>query len=337
MSKDRITIGIIGAGRIGRMHAENIIHYSNVKLKTISDVYTDYVKDWATEIGIDKVVSNYEDVINDGEIDAVFVCSPTSTHAEIVKAAAKSGKHVFCEKPISFSIEETTEVLRVVEENKVRLQVGFNRRFDRNFSKIQKSVKQGLIGDPHIIKITSRDPEPPPVEYIENSGGLFFDMAIHDFDMARYLANSEVVEVFASGANLIEPYIRTSGDIDTAITTLKFANGALGVIDNSRQAVYGYDQRVEVFGEKGKLICENDRPTSVELSTNQTVYKDKLKNFFMERYADAYHLETRSFIKAILENTPLVCDGNDGFQAELIARAAKQSFEEGIPVKLNRK
>jgi len=332
---NKTTIGIIGAGRIGKMHAENIVKYPNVKVKIISDIFTDNVQDWASDLGIEKVVNEYEEIIYDKEIDAIFVCSPTNTHAEIIIRAAKEGKHIFCEKPISFSLEETKEVLDVVQENNVKLQVGFNRRFDRNFSKIHNSVKNGVIGAPHIIKITSRDPEPPPASYIPNSGGLFFDMTIHDFDMARYIANSEVVEVSAYGANLVDSYIEEAGDIDTAITTLKFANDALGVIDNSRQAVYGYDQRVEVFGESGNLTCENDRPTTVELSNEKGIHKDKLKNFFLERYEDAYLLETKSFIKAIQEDLPLICDGNDGLQAELIAKAAKQSYVEGKPVKIN--
>lgn len=193
--RDIVSLGIIGAGRIGKMHAENIANYANVKLKSISDIYIDHIKDWASELGVEKVLTDYRDVINDEEIDAIFVCSSTSTHAEIIIAAAKKGKHIFCEKPISFSLTETQEILQVVKKYNVKLQVGFNRRFDRNFSKIQKSVENGLIGAPHIVKITSRDPAPPPAEYVANSGGLFFDMAIHDYDMARYLANSEVVEI----------------------------------------------------------------------------------------------------------------------------------------------
>lgn len=332
---NKTTIGIIGAGRIGKMHAENITNYSHVRLKAISDINTENIENWAKDLNIDNVVNDYNLIINDKEIDAIFVCSPTNTHAEIIIAAASKGKHVFCEKPISFSLEETREILSVVEKNKIKFQVGFNRRFDRNFLKIHDLVKKGQIGSPHVIKITSRDPAPPPRAYLEVSGGLFFDMSIHDFDMARYLANSEVEEVYATGANLIEDYIKEIGDIDTAIITLKFANGALGVIDNSRQAVYGYDQRVEVFGERGNLTCENDQPTTVELSNEKGIHKDKLKNFFLERYEDAYHFETKSFIKAIREDLPLICDGNDGLQAELIAKAAKQSYIEGVPVKIN--
>lgn len=328
------TIGIIGAGRIGRLHAENMIHFSNVRIKAISDIFIENVKEWANEIGIEQVVTNYEEIINDEEIDAVFVCSPTNTHSEIIIAAAKKGKHIFCEKPISFSIDETKEVLQEVEKAGVKFQVGFNRRFDRNFLRIHKSVKNGVIGNPHIIKISSRDPEPPPVDYIKGSGGLFFDMSIHDFDMARYVANSEVIEVFAKGANLVDPAIGEAGDIDTAITTLTFANGAIGVIDNSRKAVYGYDQRVEVFGEKGNLTCENDRPTTVELSTSDGTHKDPLKYFFLERYKDAYITETKAFFDSIINDSPLLCDGNDGLQAELIAKAARQSYVEKRPISI---
>ncbi|GKV65852.1 MULTISPECIES: inositol 2-dehydrogenase [unclassified Sporosarcina] len=328
------TLGIIGAGRIGRLHAENIITNPNIKLKSISDIFLDSMKDWAEELGIEQIVADYKDIIEDEEIDAVFVCSPTSTHAGIIKEAASKGKHIFCEKPISFSTEETKEVLEAVESAGVKFQVGFNRRFDRNFSRIHSIVKEGGIGSPQMIKITSRDPAPPPAEYILKSGGLFFDMAIHDFDMARYLACSEVVEVFATGANLVEPYIKEAGDIDTAIITLKFENGALGVIDNSRKAVYGYDQRVEVFGSEGNLTCDNDRNSSVELSTENGSLKDPLKHFFLERYEEAYHKETIAFIDSIQNDLPLVCSGFDGLQAEIIAKASKTSYEQGRPVKI---
>lgn len=332
---NKATLGIIGAGRIGRLHAENIINFPNVNLKAISDIYIDHAKEWAKGLGIKHLYESYENIINDNEIDAILVCSPTNTHAEIMIEAAKKGKHIFCEKPISFSIEETEQVLDVVEENGVKLQVGFNRRFDRNFSKIHQSVKNGIVGEPHIVKITSRDPEPPPIDYIKGSGGLFFDMAIHDFDMARYIAQSEVTEVYAVGKNLIDRKIGTEGnDIDTAITTLTFENGAICVIDNSRQAVYGYDQRVEVLGSKGQLTCDNDRPTSVEISTEDGTKLDPLKHFFLERYKDAYIVELQSFVNAIINDEKLQCDGNDGLQAELIARAAKRSFEKKRSVKL---
>lgn len=332
---EKLIIGIIGAGRIGRLHAENIVHMPQVRIKTISDIFIDNVKQWASEIGIENVVSDYMDILNDKEIDTIFVCSPTDTHVPIIKVAAQNGKHIFCEKPISFNIHETEKVLEVVKKAGVKFQVGFNRRFDRNFLKIHETVKNGVIGEPHIVKITSRDPEPPPINYVKSSGGLFMDMAIHDFDMARYVTGSEVVEVFAQGANLIDPAIGDAGDIDTAITTLKFANGAIGVIDNSRKAVYGYDQRVEVFGAKGSVTVENDRPTSAEISTEEGVFKDKLKHFFLERYKDAYIAETHEFVNSILNDKPIVCTGYDGLQAELIAKAAQESLLTGKPVKTN--
>ncbi|GIN91715.1 inositol 2-dehydrogenase [Siminovitchia terrae] len=335
MKQQTTVIGIIGAGRIGRLHAENNASFPNVRIKGISDLFADEIKEWALSIGIEKIVKDSEELLLDEEIEAIFVCSPTNTHAAIIKRAAKLGKHIFCEKPISFSIEETKEILEVVKKANVQFQVGFNRRFDRNFFKIQQMVKKGKIGSPHLLKITSRDPEPPPAEYVNKSGGLFFDMAIHDFDMARYLVNSEVVEVFATGANLIEPYIKEAGDIDTAITTLTFANGAIGVIDNSRKAVYGYDQRAEVFGEKGNLNCRNDQLTSVELSTSEGIRSDKLKNFFLERYKDAYIEEAKSFIECIQNGTPVLCNGYDGLKAEMIAEAAKQSYLQNRPVSID--
>jgi myo-inositol 2-dehydrogenase/D-chiro-inositol 1-dehydrogenase len=333
----KINIGIIGAGRIGRMHAENIVHIPSVNIKTISELFVDNVKEWAEQIGIQNVTTSYQDILNDPEIDAIFICSPTNTHGTIIKEAARAGKHIFCEKPVSPSTEETIEALEVVKEAGVKLQVGFNRRFDPNFQKVHETVKEGTIGEAHIVKITSRDPEPPPVEYIKNSGGLFFDMAIHDYDMARYVTGSEVEEVYVQGVNLVDPIFKELGDIDTAITILKFENGAIGVIDNSRKAVYGYDQRLEVFGSKGSVTAQNEHPTNVEISTETGVYKDKLKHFFLDRYKDAYMIETHAFIDSVLNDKPLVCVGNDGLQAELIAKAAQESFETGKSVKLKEK
>ncbi|WP_100331158.1 inositol 2-dehydrogenase [Bacillus xiapuensis] len=331
-----VVIGLIGAGRIGQLHAENLAHLPGVKIKTISDLFAEHAKKWAKKMSSIHVVSNYEEILDDPEIDAVFVCSPTDTHVPIIQKAALRGKHIFCEKPISFSTEETEAALQAVSKAGVKLQVGFNRRFDKNFLKIHETVQNGVIGEAHIVKITSRDPEPPPVEYIKNSGGLFFDMAIHDFDIARFVTGSEVTEVYACGANLIDPGIKAAGDIDTAVITLTFANGAIGLIDNSRKAVYGYDQRVEVFGSKGSITIENERPTSAEISVEGGVYKDKVKGFFLERYQEAYALESRSFIDAIRYSQPVACTGYDGLQAELIAKAAQQSLATGQPVKIGR-
>lgn len=329
-----VTVGIIGAGRIGQLHVSNLKNMRGVRVKAVSDVVVDHLHDWAKENGVETLTTDYHDLLTDPDIDAIFICSPTSTHADIIKEAARAKKHIFCEKPVSFTVEQSEEALEVVKQEGVKLQVGFNRRFDPNFKKVREAVQSGTIGEAHVLKITSRDPQPPPVEYVRQSGGLFMDMMIHDFDMARYVMNSEVVEVSAHGAVLIDPAIGEAGDVDTAIVTLKFANGALGVIDNSRQAVYGYDQRVEVFGSKGAAAADNNRATTVEISTEAGVAKDKPLYFFLERYTQAYIDEINEFLKSISENAPIVCSGHDGLQAERIAKAAKQSYETGQPVQL---
>lgn len=333
---DKLSIGIIGAGRIGRLHAEHLTRNGRADIRTISDVYlTDELKEWAAGLGIPNVTDNYKDIIEDPDIDAVFICSSTNTHVPFITEAARAGKHIFCEKPISLDYRQTAAALEEVKSAGVVLQTGFNRRFDHNFKRVRELVKAGRIGEPHLIKITSRDPAPPNHEYIKVSGGLFMDMAIHDFDMARYLSGSEVTEVYAQGAVLVDPVIGELGDIDTAIISLKFASGALGVIDNSRKAVYGYDQRVEVFGSEGSVGVQNDHPNTAEISTANGVIRDNPKYFFLERYHDAYIEETRQFIDCILNGNPVPVDGNDAFQAEKIAYAAKVSLLEGRPVKLS--
>ena len=329
-----LTVGIIGAGRIGKLHVDNLRKIPQIRIKSVSDVVIDHLEAWGKEKQIEVLTNDYHELLEDPEIQAVFICSPTNTHATIIKEAALAGKDIFCEKPVSFSVEETEEALAVVEKAGVRLQIGFNRRYDPNFRKIQTLVKDGQIGQPHILRITSRDPEPPGIEYVKASGGLFMDMMIHDFDMARYVMDSEVVEVSAAGAVLVDPAIGEVGDIDTAIVTLKFANGALGVIDNSRQAVYGYDQRLEVFGEKGAAQADNNRPTTVEVSTTEAVTLDKPLYFFLERYNQAYIDEVVEFTRSILEKKEVACTGFDGLQAQKIAKAAKESLEKGAPVQL---
>lgn len=329
-----LMIGVIGAGRIGKIHIENLRRIPNVRVKSVSDVSIGHLESWAKEKQIAVLTTNYHDILNDPAIDAVFICSPTNTHATMIKEAAAAGKHIFCEKPVSFSVEETEEALKAVEKAGIQLQVGFNRRFDPNFRKIRLLVQEGVVGKPHILRITSRDPEPPGLDYIKSSGGLFMDMTIHDFDMARYIMGSEVVEVHANGAVLVDPAIAEAGDIDTAIITLKFANGALGVIDNSRRAVYGYDQRFEIFGDQGAAQADNNRSNTVEVSSAKHITKEKPLYFFLERYTQSYIEEVDAFIAAIRENQPVLCGGLDGLQAERIAEAAKKSLETGRPVQL---
>ena len=329
-------VGIIGVGRIGRVHAQSITNLiPNAKVKAVMDVYLDGVREYADSMGIPDVYGDYNELLADPEIDAVLVCSSTDTHAEISMAAMKAGKHVFCEKPIDYDLDRIDQVLKVAEETGVKFQVGFNRRFDHNFARINQVTKDGVVGDPHIIKITSRDPEPPPISYVKVSGGLFFDMAIHDFDMARFQAGSEVTEVYALGGSLVDPEIGKAGDVDTAITTLKFENGAMAVIDNSRKAAYGYDQRVEVFGSKGSVEARNDKATNTLLRTEEAVTQDKPLYFFLERYMDSFAEEMKQFFEAVDKDTDTPVGGIDGLNAVIIAMAAKKSVDEGRPVKIS--
>jgi len=326
-------LGLIGAGRIGKLHGEIVTYnFPEVDIKTVADIYTDQAKEWVEKLKIANLTSDYKDILKDPEIDAVLICSSTDMHAQMIIEAADAGKHIFCEKPIDFNIERIRQALRATEAAGVKLQIGFNRRFDHNFRKVREIVANGNIGDVHIVKITSRDPAPPPIEYVNVSGGIFLDMTIHDFDMARYLSASDVDTVFAQGAVLIDPEIGKVGDVDTAIITLTFKNGALGVIDNSRQAVYGYDQRVEVFGSKGCVDVRNDFPNSAVLSTADGVTREKPHYFFLERYKTSYVEELKAFIEAVTRDEETLVTGNDGLQPVLIGLAALRSLKENRPV-----
>lgn len=332
-----LKVGIIGAGRIGRVHSESISKYvKGAEIKAISDIkVTDELKSWATSMGIANVYDDYRQILQDPEIDAVLVCSSTNTHAPISIEVAQAGKHIFCEKPIDADVGKIHEVLNAVEKAGVKFQVGFNRRFDHNFKAIKDRVANGDIGEPHIIRVTSRDPDAPPIEYVKVSGGMFFDMTIHDFDMIRYLSGSEVTEVFAVGTVLVNPEIGQAGDIDTAVITLKLANGAIGVIDNSRKAVYGYDQRAEVFGSKGAIQISNDTGSTAIFSSENGVVAEKPKYFFLERYMQSFADEMSCFIDSVVNDKPTLVNGNDGLQPVLIALAAKKSLAENRPVKLS--
>ncbi len=328
-------VGLIGAGRIGKLHGELLTkNIPEAEIKTVAEIYADDVGKWATDLRISKLTTDYTEILDDPEIDAVLICSSTDTHAQLIIEAANAGKHIFCEKPIDFNIGRIKQALNAVEAAGVKLQIGFNRRFDHNFMKVREIVETGKIGDVHIVKITSRDPAPPPIEYLKVSGTIFLDMTIHDFDMARYLSLSEVEEVYTQGAVLIDPAIGEAGDVDTAITTLRFANGALGVIDNSRQAVYGYDQRVEVFGSKGYVEVKNDFPNSATLSTAKGVICEKPFYFFLERYKASYIEELKAFVDAVINDKKPPITGTDGLQPVLIGTAALQSLKENRPVKI---
>lgn len=333
---DKIRIGIIGMGRIGKIHADNLLRLPLAEIAAVSDLFAGpELEAWASARGIGTVTKDSAEIIADPDIDAVFICSSTDTHVPLITQAAQAGKHIFCEKPVSMDLAQTEAALEAVRAAGVKLQVGFNRRFDHNFKRVREHVQAGTIGEPHIVKITSRDPNPPHEDYIKVSGGIFMDMMIHDFDMARYLSGSEVEEVYAQGNVLINPVFAQHGDVDTAIVTLRFENGALGVIDNSRQAVYGYDQRVEVFGSKGSAAVTNDHPNTAEISTAEGLVRDKPLHFFLERYTGAYIEETQMFIDCLLNDKPVPVDGNDAYQAERIALAAKLSSRLGRPVRIS--
>ena len=335
MSK-ALRIGVIGAGRIGKLHAANLAtRVPGAELAAISDVYEPAAETLAKELGVPAYGSDYHAILKDATIDAVFVCSSTDTHSQVSIDAARAGKAIFCEKPIDHDLDKIRAVLDEVEGAGVKYQVGFNRRFDRNFMRVRAAVQDGEIGAPHIVKITSRDPEAPPIPYVKVSGGMFVDMTIHDFDMARYLSGSEPVEVSAFGACLVDPMIGQVGDVDTCVITMRFANGALGVIDNSRQAVYGYDQRVEVFGSKGCIMADNETPNDTTLLTAEGVRREKPLWFFLERYREAYVTEAEAFVKACLEDSETPVGAFDGLQPVRIAIAAKMSHDRGgAPVKI---
>lgn len=335
MGKGKIKVGIIGAGRIGKIHAEHLQRLGQSEVAALSDPFADEaLRQWAAERGIRTVTKEPDDWMHDPAIQAVFICSPTDTHVALIKQAAAAGKHIFCEKPVSMDIGETREALAALQTAGVQLQVGFNRRFDHNFRRIREIVARGQIGQPHIVKITSRDPNPPSETYLRSSGGIFMDMMIHDFDMARYVTGDEAVEISAAGSVLIDPVFERCGDVDTAVVTIRFASGAIGMIDNSRQAVYGYDQRVEVFGSGGSASVTNDYPNSAEVHTAEGVHRDNPLHFFLERYNEAYGDEVRQFIACIAEGQTVPVSGEDGLQAQLMARAAASSLRLGRPVKL---
>ena len=331
---EKLRAGIIGMGRIGSIHAENLLSRPDAELCAICDpLLAPEAESWAARRGVRKIGKDAGEIIRDPEIDAVLICSPTDTHAELIGQAAAAGKHIFCEKPVSLDVRKTARAVGKAKEAGVKLQIGFNRRFDRNFSRIRELVREGTVGTPHLVKITSRDPAPPPEAYIASSGGLFIDMMIHDFDLARFLTGGEVTEVYAQGAVLVDPVFARYGDVDTAVVTLKFDSGAIGVIDNSRSAVYGYDQRVEVFGSRGSAAAANEYPNTVEVSTAGGVSRDKPLHFFLERYREAYREELDRFVRSILRGEPVAVDGEDGLKAELIALAAKLSHQTGRPVR----
>jgi myo-inositol 2-dehydrogenase / D-chiro-inositol 1-dehydrogenase len=331
---EKIRFGLVGAGRIGRVHAQTLIQrVPQAELVAVTDVNQAAAKSLADEFGIHHVAQNYEQLLDIATVQAVAICSATDTHAPFITQAAQAGKHIFCEKPIAANLAAIDSALQAVDRAGVKLMIGFNRRFDPNHQRIRQAIENGEIGTPHLMHIISRDPAPPSIEYVRVSGGMFFDMTIHDFDMARFLLG-DVVEIYASAGVLVDPAIGEAGDVDTAVITLKFASGAIGTIDNSRKAVYGYDQRVEVFGSKGSVSSGNIYPNAVTLSTAESVHRDLPLNFFMDRYIPSYQAELVAFVRALIEGSAPPVTGQDGRVPVVMAMAAQKSYRENRPVRL---
>lgn len=330
-----IKIGILGLGRIGKIHLENL-SYKIPHAEVIATVNpSDVGKDLARSFNVPIVSSDSDVIFENQDIEAVIICSPNDTHADYVARAAKAGKSIFCEKPMDLSLEKVKELLKITEDAGVPLMVGFNQRFDINFSKIKSLVRDGKLGDLRSIKITSRDPAPPPISYIKSSGGLFLDMTIHDFDMARYIAGSEVSDVFARGYNLVDPEIGKAGDIDTGFVMLTFENGTTAIIENSRQAAYGYDQRLEVFGSNGMTQANNNFKDTHQFLDAEGVHGSRPLDFFMDRYLDSYLNEMNAFIDSLSKKETPPVTGQDGLIATAIGIAANKSMNENRPVMMN--
>ncbi len=331
-----VNIALVGAGRIGRVHTQAIMtSIPNAKIVAVADYYAESAKSLAEDYAIPFHTDNHLEAIQRDDVDAVIIASSTDTHAPFIIDVAQASKDIFCEKPIAADLSIIDSALAEVATAGVKLQIGFNRRFDPTFARVKQVIENGEIGTPHLLHIISRDPSLPSIDYVKVSGGMFFDMTIHDFDMARFLYG-EVEEIFAIGTVLVDTAIGEAGDIDTAIITLKFENGAIGTIDNSRQAVYGYDQRVEAFGSKGSATNANLYPDAVTISNAKQVQRASLPlNFFLERYVASYQLELQSFVDAVENDTPVAVTGYDGRVPVVMAMAAKKSADENRPVKLS--
>ncbi|MBM3879592.1 MAG: inositol 2-dehydrogenase [Verrucomicrobia bacterium] len=335
MAERGLNVGIVGAGRIGRLHAENLCRrLPQARLRMIGDLVESAARDCARRLELPDWTTDYRQLVEHPDVQAVLICSSTDTHTEIIEAAAAAGKHIFCEKPIDADLGRIDRALAAVDRAGVLMQVGFNRRFDANFQRVRQAVTSGEIGTPHQVRIASRDPGPPPLDYIRKSGGLFLDMTIHDFDMARFLVGAEVEEVYATGGVRVDPAIGEAGDLDTALVVLKFANGVTGTIENCRQAVYGYDQRVEVFGSGGSILADNCYPNNALIQGQATIYRDRPLHFFLERYAESFVAELQAFFEAILEERPSPLSGAEGRLPVVMAHAARRSWAENRPVRL---
>jgi myo-inositol 2-dehydrogenase/D-chiro-inositol 1-dehydrogenase len=331
----KVNIAVIGTGRMGSVHVRNIARLiPEAALVAICDIRLEVAQAVADELGIKRAVKDYHELLTNPEIEAVLIASSTNTHCFMIRDAARAGKHIFCEKPLGLDLQEIDEALAGIAQAGVKLQIGFNRRFDKSFQRLRSIVASGEIGRPCILRITDRDPEVPALEFMRVSGGMFLDMTIHDFDMARFQVG-EIEEVYATGAVLIEPKLNEFKDVDTDVVTLKFSNGAVGAIDNSRQAVYGYDQRLEVFCSQGTAMANNEIEDTVLKGDQGGFLGAKLPHFFMQRYAPCYVEEVRQFVECIRDDKPVSITGADGRAAVVLGYAAKKSLSENRPVKVS--
>jgi myo-inositol 2-dehydrogenase/D-chiro-inositol 1-dehydrogenase len=326
--RDDMTVrfGLLGAGRIGKVHAKAITGDANAKLVAVADAFPAAADAIAKQYGCE--IRTIDAILASADIDAVVICTPTDTHADLIEAFAKAGKAIFCEKPIDLSLARVKACLQVVRDTKAVLMVGFNRRFDPHFRAVRAEIDKGTIGDVEMVTITSRDPGAPPVDYIARSGGIFRDMTIHDFDMARFLLGEEITEVSAMAAVLVDPAIGKAGDFDSVQVMLKTASGKQAMISNSRRATYGYDQRIEVHGALGAVSAENQRPVSIEVASATGYTRPPLHDFFMTRYTEAYAAEIAAFIAALGGKGKAAPTGEDGLIALGLADAAVKSVAE---------
>lgn len=325
-------LALLGAGRIGKVHAQAIASDSRARLVAVVDAVAEAAQAIADQAGCK--VSTIDAILADPEVDAVVICTPTNTHADLIERFAKAGKAIFCEKPIDLDVARAKACIEVVRQTGARVMLGFNRRFDPHFRAVRKAIDDGTIGKVEMVTITSRDPGPPPASYIKVSGGIFRDMTIHDFDMARFLLGEEIVSVTAFGSVLVDPEIGKLGDYDSASIILTTASGRQAMISNSRRASYGYDQRIEVHGSLGAVSAENQRPVSIEIATGNGYTRPPLHDFFMTRYTAAYAAEISAFIDSIVEGTPPSPSAEDGLIALQLADAALRSASEHVTISL---
>lgn len=325
-----LRIGILGAGRIGQVHGKTLKHLDTAQAVAVSDYFEEAAKKLADEHGA-KVMTT-DEIIASPDVDAVIIGTPTDTHFDIIQAAAKAGKAIFCEKPVDLSTDRIRQCLDVVGQANVPFMTAFNRRFDPNFAHLEDQIRGNAIGDVEMITIMSRDPSPPPIGYIKSSGGIFRDMMIHDLDMARFLLGEDPIEIYATGSCLVDPAIGEAGDVDTASATLKTQSGKICTITVSRRASYGYDQRIEVHGSKGMIRAHNVHENTVEIATEKGFNSAVVQNFFLERYADAYRNEMIHFVEAVNAGNAPQPSGEDGLKAQQLADAAALSMEEQRPV-----